>query len=124
MPGRIFLRGTGAIFAAAIAFAGGAGEARAQSLPLPPGTILTEPVFKHLPSCGGLNPQPSITTGTNANDYICEPPAVARAMRSCWSGTDAKAERAALSASVWLTRGATTVRVGAHISISASLASS
>jgi hypothetical protein len=33
-------------------------------------------VFKHLPSCGGLNPQPSITTGTNANDYICEPPAV------------------------------------------------
>jgi hypothetical protein len=44
-----------------------------------------------------------------------------RVMRSCWSGMGAIAEPAVPSARAWLTRGATIVRVGAHIGISASL---
>ena len=43
-----------------------------------------------------------------------------RAMRSCWSGMGATAERAARSASAWLIRGAIIVLVAAYVGTSAS----
>lgn len=53
----------------------GAGCAWAQSLPLPPGTIVTGAVFRPPVSCNPPASVPSITTGADANDYICANPA-------------------------------------------------
>lgn len=50
------------------------GDARAQTLPLPPGTVLTGPVFKAQFSCPPPS-VPSITTGADANIYILPSPA-------------------------------------------------
>ena len=77
MPRDMFSRFTGVILVGAIALAAGnAGEARAQSLPLPPGTILTGTVFRGPVSCNPPTSVPQITTGDEANKYICEPPGV------------------------------------------------
>ena len=42
-----------------------------QTLALPPGTVLTGPVFKTVFSTCPPNPVPSLTTGDQANNYIC-----------------------------------------------------
>ena len=78
MRGGARARRVGAILAGVVALvAGVAGEARPQSgLPLPPGVVLTGPVFKQPGQCppGSV---PSITTGADANAYICSVPPTA-----------------------------------------------
>ena len=69
-------RNAAILLASAIALLGcGAGDAWAQSLPLPPGTMVTGPVFRPPVSCNPPASVPSITTGADANDYICANPA-------------------------------------------------
>src|SRR3954449_1314475 len=78
MRGGARARRVGAILAGVVALvAGVAGEALSQSgLPLPPGVVLTGPVFKQPGQCppGSV---PSITTGADANAYICSVPPTA-----------------------------------------------
>ena len=78
MRGGARARRVGAILAGVVALvAGVADEARAQSgLPLPPGVVLTGPVFKQPGQCppGSV---PSLTTGADANAYICSVPPTA-----------------------------------------------
>jgi Autotransporter beta-domain len=49
-------------------------HAWSQALPLPPGTVLTGPVFENPITACGPNPFPSITTGADANQYILSKP--------------------------------------------------
>ena len=83
MPRRMFSRGTGVILAGGIALvAGNAGEAWAQSLPLPPGTVLTGIVYTP-PSCAPATVA-QIVNGADANLYVCQgtPPFVVTAPAS------------------------------------------
>jgi outer membrane autotransporter protein len=64
------IRAAALLAALALGF-GGAGDASAQSLPLPPGTVLTGEVFKPLTFSCAPPSLPSITNGADGNSYVC-----------------------------------------------------
>lgn len=74
MPGALCSKSVRATLAGAIALAGNsAGDAWSQTLPLPPGNVVTGPVFKPPFLCAPSS-VPSITNGADANAYILPSP--------------------------------------------------
>lgn len=71
----ILSRSAATLLAGVITLTGSAVGAWSQSLPLPPGTIVVGPVFRPPVPCNPPTSVPSITVGSDANDYICANPA-------------------------------------------------